>query len=193
FCDHTSLMRLVERRVGVIEPNITRWRPTVTGDLTSTFNFDSPNAAAASLPSTASYQPADSDVEAGTRFPDYVPPVPANQALPEQEPGTRPARALPYELHVDGVVGNGGVEVTFTNSGKTGAAFHVRFENAGAPKTYTVGAGDETSDTIGGGGATYDFAVYGPNGFLRTFAGGFAEDRANLEVKASYDKNAEGI
>ena len=191
--DHTSLIRFVERRFGVMEPNITRWRRTVTGDLTSTFNFDSPNAAAVSLPSTASYQPADADVEAGTRFPDYVPPVPANQALPVQEPGTRPARALPYELHADGVVSGGGVHVTLANTGKAGAAFHVRFEDGSAPKTYTVGAGDQTSDTIGGGGATYDFGVYGPNGFLRTFAGGFAGDRANLEVKASYDKNAEGI
>jgi len=43
------------------------------------------------------------------------------------------------------------------------------------------------------GGATYDFAVYGPNGFLRTFAGGFAGDRANLTVTASYEKHAEGI
>jgi phospholipase C len=46
---------------------------------------------------------------------------------------------------------------------------------------------------MGGGAATYDFAVYGPNGFLRTFTGGFAGDRANLTVKASYEKNAEGI
>jgi phospholipase C len=186
--DHTSLIRFVEQRFGVMEPNITRWRRTVAGDLTSAFDFDSPNDAAVSLPSTAAYEPPNTD-----RYPDYVPPVPTNQALPEQEPGTRPARALPYELHVDGVVDGGGVDVTFRNSGAAGVAFHVRFENGSSPQTYTLAAGDQTEDTIGGGGATYDFAVYGPNGFLRTFAGGFTGDRANLTVKASYDKNSEGI
>src|SRR5262252_8318288 len=89
------------------------------------------------------------------------------------------------ELHVEGEVRGGGVEVTFRNSGKAGAAFHVRFADESAPMTYTVAAGHETADTLGDGSATYDFAVYGPNGFLRTFAGGVAADRAHLEVEAS--------
>jgi len=186
--DHTSLIRFLEQRFGVVEPNITPWRRTVAGDLTSTFDFESPNAAVVSLPSTASYEPPNTD-----RYPDYVPTPPTNQVMPEQEPGTRPARALPYELYVDGSVNGGGVDVTFRNTGKAGAAFHVRFEDGSVPKTYTIGAGHQTADSIGGGAATYDFAVYGPNGFLRTFAGGFAGDRANLTVKASYDKNAEAI
>jgi len=186
--DHTSLIRFVEQRFGVAEPNITQWRRTVAGDLASAFDFASPNAAVVALPSTAAYEPPNTN-----RYPDYVPPVPTNQVMPEQEPGTRPARALPYELHVDGVVTGGGVQLNFGNSGKAGAAFHVRFEDGSAPKTYTVAAGHRTSDMMGGGAATYDFAVYGPNGFLRTFTGGFAGDRANLTVKASYEKNAEGI
>jgi len=91
--DHTSLIRFLEQRFGVTEPNITAWRRTVAGDLTSTFDFESPNAAVISLPSTASYEPPDTD-----RHPGFVPTPPTNQAMPEQEPGTRPARALPYEL-----------------------------------------------------------------------------------------------
>jgi phospholipase C len=186
--DHTSLIRFLEQRFGVIEPNITAWRRTVAGDLTSTFDFESPNTAVVSLPSTASYEPPDTD-----RHPDFVPTPPTNQAMPEQEPGTRPARALPYELYVDGTVSGGGVDLAFRNRGKAGAVFHVRFEDGSAPKTYTVGAGHQTADTIGGGAVTYNFAVYGPNGFLRTFAGGFAGDRANLAVKASYEKQSEAI
>ena len=63
-----------------------------------------------------------------------------------------------------------------------------------APRTYTVGAGDETSDLFGTIGATsYDLSVSGPNGFLRTFAGGLAPGSANLTVQAIYDKNAEGV
>ena len=38
--DHTSLIRFVESRFAVTEPNITKWRRAVTGDLTSAFDFD---------------------------------------------------------------------------------------------------------------------------------------------------------
>ncbi|MYV71698.1 phospholipase C, phosphocholine-specific, partial [Streptomyces sp. SID2131] len=37
--DHTSVIRFLERLTGVREPNITPWRRTVTGDLTSAFDF----------------------------------------------------------------------------------------------------------------------------------------------------------
>jgi phospholipase C len=190
--DHTSLIRFLERRFGILEPNITPWRRAVTGDLTSAFNFDSPNDAIVALPSTASYVPPNQN-----RYPDYVPTPPSNQALPDQEPGVRPARALPYELQVEGEVAasQGGVRLVFRNTGKAGAAFHVRSDNGqSGPWTYTVGAGDETSDNFGSGGATsYDFAVSGPNGFLRTFAGGLAAGSANLTVNAVYEKDSESI
>ena len=189
--DHTSLIRFIERRFGVTEPNITPWRRAVTGDLTSTFNFDSPNDAVMALPSTASYEPPNTD-----RYPDYVPTPPTIQALPEQESGTRPARPLPYELHVEGEVNaaQGGIALSFRNSGKAAAVFQVRFADGRAPRTYTVAAGDETSDIFGAVGATsYDLSINGPNGFLRTFAGGLAPGSANLTVQAIYDKDTEGV
>jgi len=188
--DHTSLIRFLERRFGVSEPNITRWRRTVAGDLTSAFNFASPNDAVVSLPSTAAYEPPNQNF-----YPDFVPPVPANQSLPEQEAGTRPALALPYELHVEGEVSQGGLRLVLRNTGKAGAAFHVRSgDGQTGPWTYTLGAGDETSDILGSRGATaYDLAVSGPNGFLRTFAGGLAGGSANLKVLAIYDKESDGI
>ena len=37
--DHTSLIRFIEARFGVDEPNITPWRRAVCGDLTSAFDF----------------------------------------------------------------------------------------------------------------------------------------------------------
>jgi len=190
--DHTSLIRFIERRFGVLEPNITPWRRAVTGDLTSAFNFESPNEAIVPLPSTAAYEPPNQN-----RYPDYVPTPPTDQALPEQEPGTRPARALPYELHVDAEVNasHGGVQLLFRNTGKSGAVFQVRSgDGQTGPWTYTVGAGDKTSDSFGTTGATsYDFSVFGPNGFLRTFGGGLAAGSANLAVNAIYDKESEGI
>jgi phospholipase C len=160
--------------------------------LTSAFNFASPNDEVVSLPSTASYEPPNTD-----RYPDYVPTLPANQTLPQQEPGTRPARAIPYELHVNGEAKAwlGGIELSFRNTGKAGAAFQVRFgDGQTAPRTYTVGAGDETSDLFATIGATsYDLSVSGPNGFLHRFAGGLAPGSANLAVHAMYDKDEEGI
>ncbi len=37
--DHTSLIRFLERRFGVREPNISAWRRRIIGDLTSAFRF----------------------------------------------------------------------------------------------------------------------------------------------------------
>jgi phospholipase C len=37
--DHTSQLRLIETRFGVEVPNLTTWRRSVTGDMTSAFNF----------------------------------------------------------------------------------------------------------------------------------------------------------
>jgi phospholipase C len=190
--DHTSLIRFLEHRFGVLEPNITPWRRSVAGDLTSAFNFASPNDNIAPLPNTDSYAPPNQD-----RYPDYVPTPPVNQALPDQEPGTRPARPLPYELHVHGEVNTsqGGVQLFFRNSGKAGAFFQVRSgDGLTGPWAYTVGAGDETSDSFGSTGATsYDFSVHGPNGFLRTFAGSLTAGSANISVNAIYDEDSEGI
>jgi phospholipase C len=56
-----------------------------------------------------------------------------------------------------------------------------------------VGAGHEVSDTFSGSGGAYDYAVYGPNGFFRAFAGGLVTGSANLSVKTIYDSRSEGV
>jgi phospholipase C len=91
--DHTSLIKFIEqcfgpRYGGLRENQITPWRRAVTGDLTSAFNFATPNDAKVQLPSTISYRPPDSD-----RHPDYKPSPPAIQALPVQESGVRQVRS----------------------------------------------------------------------------------------------------
>ena len=48
--DHTSLLRFIETRFGVEVPNLTTWRRSVTGDLTSAFNFVETDTSAPSLP-----------------------------------------------------------------------------------------------------------------------------------------------
>jgi phospholipase C len=57
--DHTSTLRFLEARFGAEVPNLTAWRRSVTGDLTSAFNFADPNSSVPSLPQPS---PADSRV-----------------------------------------------------------------------------------------------------------------------------------
>ena len=75
--DHTSVIRFIEKRFGVGEPNISPWRRAVTGDLTSAFDFAASDDRLPALPNTAGYAPPDRD-----RHPDVVPVPPANQQLP---------------------------------------------------------------------------------------------------------------
>jgi phospholipase C len=198
--DHTSLIRFIERRFGPHNPglrehNITKWRHAVTGDLTSAFNFATPNDVKVPLPSTVAYLPPDNQ-----KHPDYTPQPPAEQALPAQESGMRPARALPYELHAHGDAdfSNGTVTIHFGNSGKATAVFHVRSGNTqSGPWTYTVEPDAEISDSwtaAANGQTAYDLSVYGPNGFTRAFKGSIAgQGKANLDIRSLYDTESNGI
>lgn len=196
--DHTSLIRFIEERFAnhhndLIETNITAWRRAVVGDLTSCFDFRSPNAMIVSLPSTAGYVPTDYTIYPNDH---YVPAPPAVQSVPKQEPGVRPARAVPYELHAHGETdfGGGTVEIRFGNSGQSAAVFQARLgAHQDAPRSYTVGAGEHLSDTWdirAKGLDSYDLAVHGPNGFLRQFKGSIhGRDKANLAVRSFYDNH----
>ncbi len=192
--DHTSLIQFIERRFGMrhsglIESNITKWRRAVTGDLTSAFNFKSPNDALVSLPGTAAYVPSDN-----LRHPDYAPTPPTASTLAKQEPGVRPARAVPYELDVLGEANfsDGTVSVHFGNTGSAAAVFQVRSgDGQHGPWTYTVGPQLSVSDTWAfraNNQSAYDLSVYGPNGFFRAFKGSLVgKERANLAVASIYD------
>jgi phospholipase C len=128
-----------------------------------------PNDSLPQLPSTAGYVPPDQN-----RHPDYVPAVPSTQSVPKQEPGVRAARALPYELFVrasaDGAQGM--LTMRFVNTGRRGAVFLVYSADGSAPRTYTVEAGKRLEDRLPlDVDNAYDYTVYGPNGYLRRFAG----------------------
>jgi phospholipase C len=95
--DHTSVIRFLERRFGVIEPNISAWRRAVCGDLTSAFDFSDVDGGelVTELPETAVLADRARALPGRT-----TPPTPALPELPEQAIGTRPSRALPYVLNV---------------------------------------------------------------------------------------------
>ncbi|MBL1086011.1 phospholipase C, phosphocholine-specific [Streptomyces actinomycinicus] len=169
--DHTSIIRFIERRFGVQEPNISPWRRAICGDLTSAFDFSRQDTAPVSLPSTAGYLPPDRN-----RHPDYVPKPPANPSLPRQEAGCRPTRPLKYAPAVDGAADTtaGKFTLTFASGANAGAAFLVTSNSrTDGPWTYTTEAGKTLSDTWNSvySGGNYDLAVHGPNGFLRVFKG----------------------
>ena len=197
--DHTSLIRFIESRFGaqypgIVENNITPWRRAVSGDLTSAFNFTSPNDSKVRLPSTIAYTPPDN-----LKHPDYKPTPPAVQAMPVQEPGIRPARAVPYELHASTQISptEGVVTISLGNTGKSAAVYQI-YSGRGqlAPRTYTVGPTAEISDSwsfLQIGQTQYDLSVFGPNGFLRVFQGGFGAGNANLQSDILYDVRSRGV
>ena len=179
--DHTSVVRFLEARFGVHEPNITPWRRSVCGDLTSVFDFRGPGRPAPRPLADAAALMAAVDV-AAARPP---PAVPTAQALPAQEPGTRPARPLPYSLHVHADAAQDRVTLTFVNDGRAGAAFSVwPTQPDQGPWFYTVGAGGRLAAELPSGPEGYDLTVHGPNGFLRRFAGVGAP---GAEVRAACD------
>ena len=190
--DHTSIIQFIEQRFGVREPNISPWRRAICGDLTSAFDFSLADRSVPELPSTSGYQPPDQN-----RHPDYVPTLPTDPALPQQEPGTRPARALPYNLAVDGRVdaAKGSLALDFANHGRAGASWLVTSAgHAGGPWSYTVGSGQQLSgswDVADDPQGAYDFTVHGPNGFLRQLKGDLAH--AGPEVSATHSGSAAEI
>ncbi|WP_459568602.1 phosphocholine-specific phospholipase C [Cupriavidus sp. 8B] len=193
--DHTSIIRFIERRFGrhhdLAEPNITRWRRAICGDLTAAFDFANPNDTIPALQGTSAYAPRDQ-----LRHPDYVPLPPAVQAVPKQEPGMRPARALPYELFVRGRPDEslGKFQLAFINTGRAGATFLVYAANSlEAPRAYTVEAGKRLADRLlPSPGGVYDFTVHGPNGFVRRFAGRLPLAGASIKGERPMPEVTEG-
>ena len=165
--DHTSVIRFLEARFGVMEPQITPWRRAMMGDMTSMFDFKTPNRAPPALPDASALPKRAARATATLPFP-KVPDV--AEAHPRQEPGQRPARALPYAFEVADEVGPQGLVLKLANTGAVGAAFELRPARGGEPRFYAVEAGKRLEDLAPAQGR-YDLTLRGPNGFLRGFRG----------------------
>jgi phospholipase C len=197
--DHTSLIRFIQKRFGspqapLHEPNISAWRSAVCGDLTSAFNFSNPNSGKVPLPSTTAYVPADDQ-----RHPNFEPQPPTVQVMPTQEPGTRPARAVPYVLHATAApnIETGDVILEFTNNGTRACVFQVRSDHViEAPRSYTVGPNSQLNDSWNSmklGLSTYGLFVYGPNGFYRAYQGSHSSMTVTIESSIAYDIAKGGV
>jgi phospholipase C len=192
--DHTSVIQFIEKRFGVFEKNISPWRRAVTGDLTSVFNFVNPNDAPAKLPSTDGDLPPVAELGGGnvTTFQPTLSSVIVG--VPAQEKGIRPARALPYELHVHASVdaSNSTVTLQFFNTGSKAAVFHVRSGNAADPVRYYTVEPDKTLAGTWNVSSSYGLSVYGPNGFVRYFNGSIGSTAVVLDVRSSYGGKNDG-
>ncbi len=167
--DHTSVIRFLEARFGVQEPNISPWRRAVCGDLTAAFDFAGPDPAPPRLPDTRGFIAA---AEAQATLPKAG--VPDVQVFPGQEAQQRPYRPLPYDTEATlEVAGPASVRLSFRNEGRQGAVLHVFDQRSeAAPRRYTVAAGTLLSDAWAcGDDGAHDLYILGPAGFLRHFRG----------------------
>jgi phospholipase C len=111
--DHTSLLRFIETRFGVEVPNLSPWRRSATGDLTSAFSFADRDMSMPSLPKPSLadlrvtmtgpaagapwsfFANSGSSIEALERTSVAPYPVTVNSAPPGQEPGRRRRPSAP--------------------------------------------------------------------------------------------------
>lgn len=221
--DHTSILQFLEKFTShksgkkIEETNISAWRRTVCGDLTSTFRpYDGEkiqlptflarnefmegiyNAQFKKLPN-AYKALSKAEIEQVNKNPLTSP------IMPKQEKGTRPACPIPYELAAEGSF----------NTAKN--AFEIKFEAkngifrdkaAGAPFmvyapgkyknedvkvwNYAVKAGDALvgswkPEDFEGG--KYHLRVYGPNGFFREYSGNKNSSFLNFRFRLDVDGN----
>lgn len=180
--DHTSVLQFVEKRFGVREPNISAWRRSVCGDLTSVFDFTDSDRAALELPTTDDFRERVARSLAGP-----VNTIPTTQTPTTQMPGQRPHRPLPYVLDVvAGVTSERRLRIEMINRGTAGATFTVH-DNSDAqePWHYTIGAGDRFASAQwhdAGPLKAYDLTLRGPNGLWRRFAGTLSDRAPRAEV-----------
>ena len=170
--DHTSMLQFLAAWTGAKPANVTPWRTSVTGDLTTAFDFKHPDFSIPKVP-TLDQTWALTQLTGGST----TPPAEGAQKMPSQEPGTRPHRPTLYQLHADVTVNRKASQVSaaLTNTGKVSASFSI-YPDAYLPFTCTPvtvpphHAGSHVWDAALTGGK-YAFSVYGPDGFLTSFAG----------------------
>lgn len=171
--DHTAVAQFIEKRFGVVVPAISPWDRAISSDLTSAFDFESPNDPSfPSLPDMSDFQQRD---EASKLLPKAEAPEHPSQLY--QEKGAVFSRALPYALycHAKPLASKQQLQLVFDNKGKKGAVYHVYDMNhlERIPRRYTVEAGKQLADEwdLKETSGNYHVEVFGPNGYFQLFKG----------------------
>ncbi|HEX5115810.1 MAG TPA: phospholipase C, phosphocholine-specific [Pseudonocardiaceae bacterium] len=165
--DHTSVLRFLERWT-VAEPNISAWRRSIAGDLTSCFDFAKRELSFPALPDANKLQAIADQTQ--SKLPAPTPPAEGDQTVPRQDHGVRPARAIPYQPTANVSVNSAGAAtLQLANSGAAALQFGV-YPTGAQPIQVDVDPGRQATRAVPGAGS-YDIAVHAANGFLRRFAG----------------------
>ncbi|QDK79238.1 phospholipase C, phosphocholine-specific [Spirosoma sp. KCTC 42546] len=210
--DHTSTLQFLEKFLShkkgqkLEETNISPWRRTVCGDLSSAFRpyqgekiklpaFVAKDAFIESI-HKAQFKPVPTGYKAFS--PEEIRQINqdpgASEHLPTQEKGIRLANALPYELYADGRTDGNAFMLTLAAKkdafGKqaVGAPFQVYqvLKDDVNIRSYTVVAGDQLTDSLPLT-EPYELRVYGPNGFMRAFKG--ASGNPAIEITCGYEQD----
>jgi phospholipase C len=218
--DHTSSLQFLETFLEkklnkkIVEENITPWRRTVCGDLTSAFRPY--NGEKIEQPVFMEKTPFMEKIYSAKfkEVPDNYKKLTAEEItlinknpvaspyFPQQEKGIRSACALPYELYVNSVSAKDKFHISFNAANKvfgkkaSGSPFTVYAMNPYQDEIlrtwdYTVKPGDTLHDewplqdfTDG----KYHLRVYGPNGFFREFTGDSNNPLLQVECRYEQDK-----
>jgi phospholipase C len=171
--DHTSMLRFLQTWTGVKPANVTSWRASVTGDLTPAFDFEHPDFSIPTNIPTLAQTWALAQLTGGST----ATPAEGAQKMPTPEPGTRPHRPSVHQPFADVTVDRKTSKVTaaLTNIGKVGVSFAIYPDNflpfTATPMTVLQSSpGSYVWDATATDG-NYAFSVYGPDGFLTSFAG----------------------
>jgi phospholipase C len=176
--DHTSTLRFLEHVTGVSEPNISDWRRRVCSDLLSAFDFHRPGTP----PALIEPDPVPAPVAR------WRPTPPADQALPEQETGRRPARALGYQPTAAARPNGTGLTVTLGNLGSATAAFAVYPYAGELPEPPYLDVDGGTTDTVQAQlpQDRWDLVVQGPNRTWQELAGSVTGAAAAVDVRQRF-------
>jgi phospholipase C len=219
--DHTSIIRFMEKfltnKTGkqIEETNISAWRRTVCGDLTSIFKayngeqittpaslikerfYESIHKAQFKKDPTGYVQLTADQVDQINKKPHSLP------VMPRQEKGTRLSCPLPYELYTDGKlsIDKKTFDILFAAANEVfgkqsaGSPFNVyaHVKEDVVIRNYAVTAGDQLKDSWELNefkNNNYHLEVNGPNGFFRKFAGNVSDPA--LDIVCGYQRKKPG-
>jgi phospholipase C len=211
--------QFVQHKYGktVKEENISSWRRAISGDLTSAFRPSSTKEPALDFLNRDKFvvsiqQARDKEIPSNFRklnasqIEEINHNLRASQLASHQEPGIRPACALPYELYAEGGLSVDGhsFDLFMTAGNKAhgkkaaGAPFNVYLRKASGTRmqvaTYAVKPGDTLHKQFPLSlfeKAQYSIDVHGPNGFYRGFRGDSAS--RHLQVRTEYEAIATSL
>jgi len=216
--DHTSILMFLEKFLSnktgkkIQETNISAWRRTVCGDLTSVFKPY--NGEVMKTPEFVKKNEFYESIHKAQfkKLPLMPDPLTKDEIaaaiggklpagkMPVQEKGSRPSNALPYELHVSANIGKDKKSFNFVMEARkdvfkdkaAGAPFTIyAYGKQWATRSYAVAPGQSVKDTwpldIFENGS-YHFRVDGPNGFMREYKGSI-NDAVLVDIGYKVDGN----